>query len=548
MKMPGRKFWIILMVIAVLVAAVIVTWMWPGRFLPHPAWIEAWIRYLTEDLDILRWGPVAALLLVAVLELVWAVNLGRRSSAYDRHWQRLERTHDKEIAVLTQEVAQLQEQRQALQIQLELHEDLVREEKARLWAEFEDLQRVSDVTVGRLATIDAVELPPESREAWREHVLKLERIEMVNFATVRRQQDTRELLRRVEDLMLLGGACYYLGEYERALTYYHRAIELAPADAEALINHAVVNYALGRHQPALQDLDQALTLGENAWAYLYRGLIRERQGKERWALDDYGRAVRLDPDLMEGYYRRGQMYAKMGEYGMAFQDQSRALELDGTYAQAYTARGVARVVLEDPEGALSDLDRGCALAPQRPKGFYYRGLVRHHFEMYEDALEDFSRALSLFPAFALAYMGRGDTYMALGMHAAAAADYGEVIRLQPGNTDARHARGVARAAMRDHQGAIEDFGQVLEIEPSLAVVLAERGEAYEKLGEYDLAIRDLDQAISLDPDLAIAYHNRGMAYGNKGEYDRASRDLNRAAELDPSLRSEEVSLSPTGQE
>ena len=550
----GWRFLIFLAIIVVLVILVAVLWPWLSQWLPHRGLIEAWIDYLIVDLSIGRWGPVATLLLVGVIELVWALNLGRRSGAFERQLKRLDRLHAREAEVLSQEAATLKEERRALLAELDLRDGLIREEKARLWAQFEDLQRASGlfqhavsgvrddgavVLPGRLVVLDASALSPTMRGEWRQIISQLERIEMVSSVTVRTGQSALEVQQHADELLRLGSACYHLGQYERAMAHFNKALEQAPSDPDLLINRAVVNQALGRHQAALQDLERALKLGENPWAYLYRGVLRERLGEERRALEDYSRAIRLDSSFIEGYYRRGLLYARSGEYDKAFQDQNRVLELDTSHAGAHTSRGAARAFLGDLQSALSDLDKGCALAPARYEGYYHRGCVRHKVEMYDEALADFARVIDLAPGFAPVFMARGDTYMALGEHWQAITDYGHAIERQATNAAAYYARGLARVAMKEYRRAIEDFDQALELDPGLALALTNRGSAHDKLGEYEQAIRDLDRAIALDPSLAIAYYNRGLAYGSKGEYDRASRDLNRAVELDPSLSSQE---------
>lgn len=549
-----RRLWwglfIVLAAVLLLVVVTVVFWPWLSGWLPNSEAIEAWIRYLTVDLNIGRWGPVATLLLVALIELVWAVNLGRKSDAFERHWDRLDGLYGQEVDVLNQEIGLLKDERQTLRAELELREDLIREEKDRLWAQFEDLQRVGGLLRNRetgsqevgpailqskLVAPGVPELPPDLKGEWRQIISQLERIEMITSVTVRKAQSALHLQQHADELMRLGNACYVLGQYERALAHYNRAYELTPNNLEALVNRAVVNMDLGRLQSSLQDLEQSLKLGENHWAYLYRAMVQERIGEDRRAQENYTRAIRLKPELVEAYYRRGLLHAKAGEYERAFQDESRVLELDISHARAYTARGVARASLGDFQWALHDLDRGCTLAPLSCRAFYNRGLVRHQLEMYSEALADFSRAIELDPQFPPVFMARGDTRAAMGDHWEAIADYDRAVELEPKNAAAYHARGQAKAAMREYGQAVEDLSQALELDPALAATLAHRGAAYEKLGDHERAIQDLDRALALDPGLAIAYYVRGMVFGNMGEYDKASRDLNRAVELDPSL-------------
>jgi tetratricopeptide (TPR) repeat protein len=533
-----RRAWPVLLIVA-LIGVGAVTWPWLRFWLPHPALVRAWVDYLVRDLDISQWGPVAALLLIGAIELVWAWILGRKSGAAERQWKRLESAHAREVEALHHEISLLEEERQALRAGLELHEDLVREETVRLWMRFEELQQAGHIPRDLLVSLEVPDLAPELRSEWRQIISQLERLEVARHGTVRRGQSALQVQRHADDLLRLGSACYYLGQYERALTHYDRVHDVAPNRPEALVGHAVVNFALHRHPQALQDLDHALKLEESGRAYLYRAIVREQQGEGKRALEDYARALRLDSGLADGYYRRGLLHARMGDLEKALQDQNRVLELAPEHVGGYVARGAALAALGDFQAALLDLGRGCELAPEWHEAFFQRGRVRDDLGLYDQAEDDLNRALYLAPDFAPAFVARGNVYFARGEYSRAALDYGRAAESQPRNAKAHCARGVARAAMGEYRQAIEDYDQALAIEPGLALALANRGAACEKLGEHEQAVRDLDRAIALDPGLAVAYYNRGLAYGNHGEYDRASRDLNKAVELDPSLDNQE---------
>ena len=389
-----RRPFVALLIVAILAAGVaiaIIFWPWLRGWLPQSQMLEAWLQYLVVDLNIGRWGPVATLLLVALVELVWALNLGRRSESVERQWKRLEKTHTKDLELLEQRLKLVMDERSALLAELDLREDLIREETARLWAEFEELQRSSTTALQPERDVDEVvpvilksrflapwqsELAPDERGQWLRVISQLERIEMVTSVTVRASHEAQYEAQRGTEYLKLGRACHQLGHYERALAHYNKGIELLPSDHESLVNRAVVNLDLGRNQAALQDLDRALKLNGSAWAYMYRGLIQEQLGEERRAQENYSRSLRIEP-LAEAYYRRGLVHLRAQECERAFQDLSRALELDGEHAMAYAVRGRARAGLGDSQWALSDLDKGCSLAPGLPEPFLYRGTVRH---------------------------------------------------------------------------------------------------------------------------------------------------------------------------
>jgi tetratricopeptide (TPR) repeat protein len=531
----------VLVAVAVLVIIAAVTWPWWRWWLPSAAVVRAWQGYLWTVLGLDQWSPLVVLFLLGVVEVVIALLLHRRSGAFERHVERLEREHARQVEVLEQQIALLQEEQQAFRAEMELREDLIRELKDDLWLRFDRAQQAAGLPVAHPISRIGPELEPEERGDLRRLIGQIERVEAVASASMHWDRLASRSRLTPDELIRMGGACYYLGQLERALTHYNKAVSLGSTGSDVLVSRAIVACALGQHANALQDLERALKNGEDARLYLYRGMCHEHLGEDKRAVEDYARAIRLDAACVEAYHRRGLVFARQGEHGRALQDQSRALELSPEHAAAYTARGVARAALGDPGAALGDLDRACLLAPESADCFYQRGLVSCRLGMYGEALANLSRALERAPDLAPAYLARAGAYLAIDEQEQAMADYDRAAELDPRSAAVYNARGEARAAARDYRGAIKDFERALDIDPSLALALANRGSAYEQLGDYDQAIRDLDRALVLSPGLASAYYSRGMAYGSKGEYDKASRDLNKAVELDPSLGKRQAS-------
>ena len=62
-------------------------------------------------------------------------------------------------------------------------------------------------------------------------------------------------------------------------------------------------------------------------------------------------------------HSRGLSYLKKGEYGRAIQDFDRAIELDPNYADAYFERGYAKLKQGDTEGSNADIDKARKINP-----------------------------------------------------------------------------------------------------------------------------------------------------------------------------------------
>jgi len=81
--------------------------------------------------------------------------------------------------------------------------------------------------------------------------------------------------------------------------------------------------------------------------------------REYWsAIEDYTRAIVLDPDYAEPYYCRGVLYwREIGNHYRAIQDLTRVVELDPTRAEAYFNRGLAYKLHKEPDKAIVDLEQ-----------------------------------------------------------------------------------------------------------------------------------------------------------------------------------------------
>src|SRR5439155_1201383 len=85
---------------------------------------------------------------------------------------------------------------------------------------------------------------------------------------------------RLESLYNRGSVLQSLGQHDRALESYDRALALQPGDAEALNNRGVALNELGRHAEALQSFDLALAVRpEYAEALNNRGNALQALGR-----------------------------------------------------------------------------------------------------------------------------------------------------------------------------------------------------------------------------------------------------------------------------
>lgn len=121
----------------------------------------------------------------------------------------------------------------------------------------------------------------------------------------------------------------------------------------------------------------------------------------------------------EEYFYSAYDKAENGEYYGAIEDYTKAIEINPNYANAYYNRGIAKKNLEDYYGAIADFSEAIELDPDDAAAYYNRGFAKYYLEDYYGAIKDYTRAIELDPdlaAVAAAYNNRGNAKSELKDH------------------------------------------------------------------------------------------------------------------------------------
>ena len=104
------------------------------------------------------------------------------------------------------------------------------------------------------------------------------------------------------------------------------------------------------------------------------GVSNLNLNKPEKALQDFSRAIDIDPTRADGFVGRANTLNTLGRYQEALKDYNKAIEIDPKLANAYVNRGSALSHLEQYEKAIADFEKGLELDPKidDPPGFLDR--------------------------------------------------------------------------------------------------------------------------------------------------------------------------------
>ena len=133
-----------------------------------------------------------------------------------------------------------------------------------------------------------------------------------------------------------------LKEYEKSKKDAYKCLEIKPESAEYLVSYGNSLAWLGDYGDAIEYFSNAIDKDDtNPYYYHCRGncyqrlnekIIHEQDSKNRdgytKSLEDYDRAIRLNPSNAEYYYLKGISYGWLGDFRKSHESYGKALEIN----------------------------------------------------------------------------------------------------------------------------------------------------------------------------------------------------------------------------
>ena len=331
------------------------------------------------------------------------------------------------------------------------------------------------------------------------------------------QSDSTDRARLYNQLAI---AKHYRGEYQEALVYYHKKLEIEknsafvypPYLATTYNNIASIYLNLGQYTEALAFYHETLKIEENflpsdspdlATTYNNIGVAHRRSGNDGEALRFYEKAVTINrkslpsnhPDLARDYNNRATAYYQSGRYQESLEYYLKALRME--------------------ERSL--------LPNHRNLGMTYCGIGQacKKLNNYPAALENYQKAIAVFneslsqndPIWATIYSNLGALYLSMQDYAKAMELFYKTLKIEQKTLPAEHP----------------DIAQTFN---SIASVHQEQGD-YEKALEFNQKARAIGEK-SLPPnhpDLALLYKNTAILHFSVGNYSEALSFSERALRI-----------------
>ena len=223
-----------------------------------------------------------------------------------------------------------------------------------------------------------------------------------------------------------------------ALALYVEALQRAPDDHRLHENLAEFLEDTGNLTAAtVQWKKVSELLPHHHLGYFQAGRLLTRQANLVEAEPILAQAIKLRPDLAEGWLELGKVHDLQGKLQLALQDYQRERELAPQDHRSYYHSGKALSKLNRRPEAIAQLRQCVRLKPDYWEGRYALGEELAFDGQTTAARAEFEEVLRMRPGYAMAHLNLGVTLVQQGQLDAAENEFRETLRLDPQKTQAR---------------------------------------------------------------------------------------------------------------
>lgn len=215
-----------------------------------------------------------------------------------------------------------------------------------------------------------------------------------------------------------------------ALQTLEKALEISDNAIPTLLKYAEMQLILTKHNESLKTVDKILKQeAQNADAFLLMGLNFKEMGDTSKAIASFQESVDNNSGMVDAWIELGQLLGATGKQE-AVRCFDNAIQVAPRNVDAYHAKAdYLANTIDDLEGAIEVYEQLNLIDPQYEDAYYNSGLIYLDLNELEKAHKQFDIAIKISPTHIRAYYYRGVASELQGNYQVARTDYQQALNM-----------------------------------------------------------------------------------------------------------------------
>lgn len=334
---------------------------------------------------------------------------------------------------------------------------------------------------------------------------------------------------------LLGVVFYQEHQFEEAIYWIRKAIDLKSDDAAAYNNLANALVKISFYGEAIENYNQAIRIKTDyKEAYFNRGIAQKNHFLIEDGIKSFEISINYKYNLLKSYINQGELYFSLYNFEKSLFSFLNALKINKS-PQLYLQLGLVYFSLGKYTESASSYSQCLELDPINTEGLFYKANSLQKLSNFSEAITYYSKTIELDNQYTSAYVNRGIAFNAIKKYEYALNDFDIALKLNPNLSVAYCNKGVTYNEMRNYEVAIDNFNKAIDLDKSFSEAFLNRGNSFYGLKNLEIAIDNYNIAIELNHKYALAYSNKANALQELRRFKEASENFKISFSLNPGL-------------
>ena len=305
--------------------------------------------------------------------------------------------------------------------------------------------------------------------------------------------------------------------FDKAAEMYQRMLELQfVPDPQILIELGELYIDTGRFEDARGIFQKLIDADPvEGYGYLGLGIVNEALGDTTEAVENYKKAISLDPRL-PAREQLSRIHILREQWDEAIRVCQEAVQYDSTDLVSWLTIGEIYHQQGDTVAAIQTYQKINTRFPEEWRAHLNLGRIYQDQQHYDKAFDEFKTITQLSPETFLGWLFSGVTLIQMESMEASLPFLRKALELVPEDPLGNYYLGSALAELDRSQEAIPYLEKALQAQPDGVLYLSALANAYENLDEFTKADSLYQEALKLDPENALVLNNYGYSLSERG--------------------------------